>query len=143
MRQWLWLYPIVEIVHILGFVVLAGSVAMFDLRLLGVSSRLPASALARHLLPWSIASLILVVPAGLLMFAAHATEFVANEAFLLKLALIALAGVNALVFHRTSFRSVAAWDTGRPAPAAARGSALVSLALWVAVIACGRLIAYF
>ena len=50
MRQWLWLYPIVEIVHILGFVVLVGSVAMFDLRLLGVSPRLPVSALARHLL---------------------------------------------------------------------------------------------
>lgn len=142
MRQWLWLYPAVEIVHILGFVVLVGAAVFFDLRLLGVSRGLPVRALERHLLRAARASLLLVLPSGLLMFAAHATEMAANPAFRLKLALLVLAALNAAVFHRAPFRSVSAWDRGAPAPAAARTAALLSLVLWVGVIACGRLLAY-
>ena len=56
MRHWLWLYPAVEIAHILGFVLLVGSIAMFDLRLLGLSKSIPVPALARHLLPWTLSS---------------------------------------------------------------------------------------
>ena len=143
MRQWAWLYPAVEIAHILGFVVLVGAAFMFDLRLLGVSRRLPVAAMERHLLPWARASLVLVVPTGVTMFAAHATEFATNPAFRLKLVLIAAAGLNAAIFRRVPFRSVGDWDTGRRAPAAARIAAGVSLVLWTAVIACGRLLAYF
>ena len=142
MRQSDWLYPIVEIVHILGFVLLVGSVAMFDLRLLGISPMLPVAGMARHLLRWSIGSLVLVVPSGLLMFAAHATEFIDNPAFRVKLALLTAAAINAIVFHRTTFNSVADWNTDAPIPAAARAAAGVSLAVWVGVICCGRLIAY-
>lgn len=78
MRQWLWLYPAVEIVHIIGFVLLVGGVIMFDLRLLGLSPRLPLQDMARHLLPWSWLGLALIVPSGLLMFSAHASEWVGN-----------------------------------------------------------------
>jgi hypothetical protein len=67
---------------------------------------------------------------------------IANPAFWVKLSLIALAGLNALAFHRFTFRSVATWDRHVPAPAAARVSALASLALWVGVVSCGRLLAY-
>jgi hypothetical protein len=99
MREWRWLYPVVEIVHIVGFVVLVGAAAMFDLRLLGVSRPLPVAAMARHLLPWARMSLVLVVPSGLMMFAANATEMAENPAFRLKLVLIAAALLNAAVFH--------------------------------------------
>ena len=85
MRQSQWLYPIVEIAHIVGFVTLVGSVAMFDLRLLGLSRGLPVSGMARHLLRWSMASLLFVVPSGFMMFSAHATEFFDNTAFRLKI----------------------------------------------------------
>ena len=142
MRTWLWLYPIVEIAHIVGFVVLVGAAVMFDLRLLGFSPGLPTARMARHHLPWARAALLLVVPSGFLMFAAHATEFAANPAFRLKLVLIALAGLNALAFHRGAFRSVDRWDAGPAVPAAARAAAVVSLCLWVGVIAAGRLLAY-
>jgi hypothetical protein len=143
MRQWLWLYPIVEIIHIVGFVVLVGSAFMFDLRLLGLSPTLPVSRMARHLLPWARASLLLVVPTGTLMFVAHAGEFASNPAFQLKLALIAAAFLNAGVFHRFPFRSVNGWDVTAAAPAAARAAAVLSLLLWTGVLACGRLLAYF
>ena len=43
MRQWLWLYPAVEIVHILGFVLVVGAGFYFDLRLLGAGPALPVS----------------------------------------------------------------------------------------------------
>ena len=142
MRQWLWLYPIVEIVHIVGFVILVGGAVMFDLRLLGLSRALPVSAMATHLLPRARLALVLVVPSGLLMFMAHATEMLDNPAFQLKLLLIAAAFLNAGIFHRWPFRAVGDWDTELPAPRAARLAGVLSLLLWTGVLACGRLLAY-
>ena len=143
MRQWLWLYPIVEIVHILGFVILVGAAAMFDLRLLGLSRRLPVTDMARHLLRWARLSLVVVVPSGFLMFMAHATEMAENPAFRLKLLLIAAAVFNAARFHRGPFKSVINWNQNVAIPATAKVAAVLSLVLWAGVIACGRLLAYF
>lgn len=134
-----WLYPIVEIVHIVGFTLLVGAAAMFDLRLLGFGRALSVQALARHLLPWSWVGLLLIVPSGLLMFSTQ-PELLDNDVFLLKLALIAAAGLNALVFHAGPWRGADRWPPA--APAWARLHAVLSLLLWIAVIACGRLLAY-
>jgi hypothetical protein len=142
MRHSLWLYPIVEIVHIAGFVLLVGSVAMFDLRLLGFAGSTSVRALVRSLLPWAWFALLLIVPSGVAMFSAHATEFADNPAFRVKLVLLASAGVNAFVFHNGVLRSVSSWDQHVRAPRAAKASALLSLAIWLGVISCGRLIAY-
>jgi hypothetical protein len=142
MRHSLWLYPIVEIAHIAGFVLLVGSVAMLDLRLLGFSTTSSVRALARHVLPWTWTALILVVPSGFAMFSAHAVEFLDNPALRVKLLLIAFAGLNAAAFHFGVFRSAPAWDRNVPIPGPARWAAGLSLVLWIGVIACGRLIAY-
>lgn len=143
MRHSLWLYPIVEIIHILGFVVLAGSVAMLDLRLLGLSKTIPVTALARHILPWTLGALLLVLPSGLLMFIAHASDFISNPAFITKLTLLSLAAGNALWFHLGPYQSVGTWQTKLSPPIAAKASAALSLLLWLGVICCGRLLAYF
>ena len=142
MRTATWAYPVVEIVHIAGFSVLVGSVVLFDLRVLGCARALPVAELGRHLLRWALMSALLVVPAGLLLFIAHPVELANNPAFLLKLGLIAAAGVNALLFHLLPYRTVASWDRERPAPAAARFGAALSILLWLGVISCGRLLAY-
>jgi hypothetical protein len=142
MRGDLWLYPIVEIVHIAGFVVLVGSVFVFDLRVLGLSRGVSTRALARHVLPWSAGALIVIVPTGLMMFSAHAGDFVENPAFVTKLMLILLAFTNAAAFHAGVFRTADRWDVHVSAPLSAKLHAIASLALWLAVIACGRLIAY-
>lgn len=139
MRDGAWLYPGVEIVHIVGFSILVGAVAMFDLRLLGFGRALPLAPLARHLLPWSWAGLALIVPSGFLMFSTQ-PELLDNPVFALKLALVAAAGLNALAFHGGPWRGVAHW--GERVPALGRMHALLSLLLWIAVIACGRLLAY-
>jgi hypothetical protein len=142
MRDSLWLYPTVQTVHILGFVLLVGAVVLFDLRLLGVSKRVSVRLLAGHLLPWAVLSLLLIVPAGLLMFLADASALVSNPAFVLKMCLLMVAAFNAAAFHLGPYRSASAWDTNVPAPRAAKFHALVSIALWSAIVICGRAIAY-
>jgi hypothetical protein len=142
MREWLWLYPGIEVVHIVGIALLFGSIAVLDLRLLGLSRSIPVRRLAAHVLPWTAASFLLIVPSGLMMFTAHASEFVSSPVFVIKMGLILAAGVNAALFHSTAFRASATWDTAAP-PGAARAFAALSLLLWIAVIACGRLLAYF
>lgn len=142
MRENLWLYPAVEIVHIVGFVILVGSVVMFDLRVLGITRQISVRALARHLLPWSVAALALIVPTGLMMFSAHAEDFITNRAFLVKMGLLLAAGINAAMFHTGPYQTVALWDTHATAPWVARASVTLSIAIWLAIIACGRLLAY-
>lgn len=142
MRQELWLYPAVEIIHIIGFVTLVGSIVVLDLRLLGWSRELPVRALARHVLPWTLGALTVIVPTGLLMFVAHAGELIGNTAFITKMSLLFCAGINAALFHAGVFRNAAAWDQNTAVPRAAKMHALVSLAIWIGVLACGRLLAY-
>jgi hypothetical protein len=147
MRQWLWLYPSVEIVHILGIGLLFGSIAVLDLRLLGFSRSISVKRLASHVLPWTAASFLLIIPSGLAMFTAHATEFVQSEVFVLKMLLILAAGLNAGLFHTITFRTADVWDSEEmrklPPPPSARAAGAISLLLWIAVISCGRLLAYF
>jgi len=147
MRQWLWLYPSVEIVHLVGIGLLFGSIAVLDLRLLGFSRSISVRRLASHVLPWTASSFLLILPSGFLMFTAHATEFIESEVFVLKMLLILAGGVNAALFHTITFRTADVWDTEEmrklPPPPSARAAGAVSLLLWIAVIACGRLLAYF
>ena len=142
MRQELWLYPAVEIVHIIGFVTLVGSIIVLDLRLLGLTRALPVRVLARHVLPWSFGALLLIVPSGLLMFVAHASDLIGNTAFVVKMSLLFCAATNAALFHAGVFRGVAAWDTVVAAPGVAKLHALASLLIWIGVLTCGRLLAY-
>lgn len=142
MRNEVWLYPLIEVVHITGFAVLVGAVTLFDLRLLGYSRNLSVRALADYLLRWAMAALLLIVPAGLMMFAAQPEDFANNPVFILKLCLIAMAGANAALFHLGVYRSVAGWDVNATTPGIARFQALLSMLLWVVVILCGRLLAY-
>ena len=146
MRQWLWLYPSVEVVHLVGIALLFGSIVVLDLRLLGLSRHIPVRVLARHVLPWTAASFLLIIPSGLLMFLAHASEFVESEVFILKMLLIMAAGLNAALFHSITLRTADVWDSEvmrrLPPPPSARLAGALSLLIWISVIACGRLLAY-
>ena len=141
-RQSPLLFPAIEIVHIIGFIFLVGSAFLFDLRLLGVASKLSVIDVANYVLPWSRRSLIIVVPSGFLLFVSQAKALSVNGVFGLKLILVLVALCNAGIFHRFTFRSVAGWSPLQT-PVAARAAAIISLVLWTSVITCGRLIAYF
>jgi len=142
MRDSLWLFPVVETVHIVGFAILVGAIIAFDLRILGVSKRISVRLLARHLLPWSLAALLLIVPTGVMMFASEASDLVGNRAFVTKMLLLMLAGANAAAFHLGSFRDAELWDQNTSSPPGAKLHALASILIWVGVITCGRFIAY-
>jgi hypothetical protein len=142
MRDSLWLYPAVETIHLLGLATVVGCAAAFDLRLLGVSRHLPARATARHLLTFARAGFVVAAGSGALLFSADATAIAANPAFRWKLALIAIAGLNALRFHLGPFRAAEGWDRGLPTPLPARIAAVISLTVWAGAVTAGRLIAY-
>ena len=147
MRDSLWLHPVVLFAHILGVVLLFGSIAVLDFRLIGVWKKAPVRALAGQVLPWSAGSFLLIVPSGLAMFAANATDLIASPVFALKMCLIMAAGLNAAIFHALTFPSVRVWDAPEMRslgpPPSARVAGTVSITLWASVIACGVILANF
>ncbi|MGY3621000.1 hypothetical protein [Bradyrhizobium sp. USDA 10063] len=135
------LYPAVEILHILGFVVLVGSILALDVRLLGLGRTIPIKPMAQLLLPLSRVGFLLAIAMGFLLFSADAAHVVRNPAFQAKLLLIAVALLNVVIAHAGPWRQVALW--GGEASGGAKATALLSLLLWVGAVCAGRLIAYF
>jgi hypothetical protein len=129
-----WAYPALEVAHICGIALMLGSLVLVELRVWGYASELPPRPLARAGLSLSLAGFALIVCSGLLMFAAHPGEMLANRAFVVKMLLVMLGGANAAIFHTRD-------SLGR-ADGAARAQTVLSLGLWLAVIICGRWIAY-
>ena len=134
------LYPAVEILHIIGFVVLVGSIVALDVRLLGLGRAIPIQPMARLLLPLSRFGFLLAISMGFLLFSADASHVVRNPAFQAKLLLIAAALVTVAIAHAGPWRRIALWGT--EAPGSAKVMALASLLLWLSVVCAGRLIAY-
>lgn len=129
-----WAYPVLEIVHIVGIALLLGNLVLLEMRVFGLGAALPVEPLARLSLGLALCGFALVAASGLTMFASQPQELLANQAFTLKMGLLLLAACNAAAFHaRGSLRRL---------DATARTLMLVSTVLWVAVVACGRWIAY-
>ncbi len=142
MRQSLYLYPAVEIVHLLAIALLVGSILALDLRLVGWRVVAPSWPLARHLLPIAVAGFAFAVLSGLLLFTTEAASLAFNPAFRIKLLLLLLAGLNALLLHRGPWRDIGQWSGAPKPPARVRAAAILSAVLWVGVLSFGRLIAY-
>ena len=147
LRESTLLYPMVQVAHIAGFVLLAGAAMLFDLRVLGITSTrgdapVAIRPLGLHVLPWSVVAALLVVPTGVLMFVVDADALIGNRAFVLKIGLLALAAGNAIAFHLGAGRHWAGWAKPDSVPAGAKLHAAASLFLWIAIIGCGRMIAY-
>ena len=142
LRESTWVYPTVETIHIVGFALLVGSIFIVDLRLLGVRRNVALAPLLRFVLPVTLLCLLLVVPTGLLLFAAHANDLVGNRAFLVKMLLLFGAATNALMFHAGPYRAEIDASPGTTPRGSTRLFAAVSIVLWVSVLVAGRLIAY-
>lgn len=142
LRESTWSYPALEVVHIIGIALVFGVILSFDLRVLGRHTTLPLDTLGRHLLPWVWTGFVLNAASGTLLFVSNPVEFAANPALVAKLALIGVAGLNAAVFYWRITPTMPAWNRDSPAPLSARTSAVLSIALWLAVIVAGRMIAY-
>jgi len=127
-------YPALEVLHVVGIALLVGNLVLLELRVWGLARELPLRPLARLSLALALSGFGLLLLSGGLMFAANPGEMLANRAFVVKMVLIALAGLNAALFHVRG---------GLDHPdRTARAQTAVSLGLWFMVIICGRWIAY-
>lgn len=129
-----WAYPLLEVVHLSGVAMLLGNLLLLELRLFGLAPELPVRALARLGLALVAAGFTLAAASGLLMFATQAQELLANRAFVWKMGLMSLAACNAAAFHGR--------DGLARADFVAKLQMAASTLLWLAVLACGRWIAY-
>lgn len=144
LRESLWLFPAVETAHVLAITLLAGSIAILDLRLLGaVLRRERVTVVARQVLPLVWTGFAILVITGVLLFAAEAAKSYANPAFRIKLVLLVLAGLNPLIYYRIVYRRIEQWDASPATPLAARLAGGASITLWTAIITAGRATAYF
>jgi hypothetical protein len=137
-------FPVIETVHVLGIALLAGTVAIVDLRLLGlILKKERVSQVAGQILPLTWVGFAAMFGSGALLFLAEAAKSYYNPAFRFKMLLLIIAGLNPLIFHSTVYRQVSSWDESPIAPRRARLTGYLSLALWSGIIVAGRAIAYF
>ena len=142
-RESLWLFPVIETIHIFGIIFLVGSTSILDLRLMGLAFKQDTvSTLAKRFLPWTWAGFAIQVTTGLLLFTSEATKMYDNRAFQIKMLLVVVAGINAFVFHSVAYRSVGQWEHDPVAPFSARFAGTFSILLWFGIVAAGPWIAY-
>ena len=134
LRSHVWAYPALEVVHIIGIALLLGNLVLLEMRVFGLGAALPVKALSRLSLGIALAGFSVVAASGLLMFASQPAELLANRAFTLKMLLLLAAGCNAAWFHGRG--SLDKLDR------LANAQMAVSTLIWLAVVACGRWIAY-
>ena len=138
-----WAFPTIETVHVIAIVTVVGSIAVMDLRLLGVaSSHRPFSRVADDTLKWTWIAFILVAITGALMFTTNARVYADNTFFRIKLVLLALAGANMLSFNVIAKRTAHHWDEQPSASPLGRTFATLSIALWISIIFVGRMIGF-
>lgn len=141
-RHSTWLYPLGNVLHVLGVAVFVGSILALDLRFLGLARRhISLEGASKLLTPVAIAGILMLVPGGLIVFIADAGPLAANGILQLKLSLVVVGIANALLFRSRWNGRLADWDAG--ASGAGRAQVVASIAIWLAVPTLGRLIAYF
>lgn len=137
-------FPVLEGVHVLALTLMAGTIAVADLRLLGlVLHAVPAAEVERRVTPTTWLGFAVMAVTGGLLFASEAADLQHNPAFLAKVLLLAAAGLNVVVFQVLARPALEHIPAGAAAPLAARIVAGLSLAIWTCVIVAGRSIAYF
>ena len=137
-------FPATLTLHLTAVAVVFGLIAVVDVRLMGfASTRCAVSDLCREALPWTWAAFVLSAITGVLLFTAQPAKYWDNHAFQMKFVLMALAGVNMLVFQLITYRGVARWDRDAAVPLAGKLAGAISLVSWIAIVAYGRWTAYF
>ncbi|GHC98400.1 DUF6644 family protein [Novosphingobium pokkalii] len=134
-RETTWIIPTVQSLHILAIAVVVGSALVSELRLAGVlaTDESPARVVRRYL-PWIWSALVVLLASGMLLIVAEPARTLGNTVFWAKMALVLLAFLATLLLRRPLLR-----DEARPA---AKTVAWLLLVVWIAVIFCGRFIAY-
>jgi hypothetical protein len=137
-----WAWPLMETLHYFGLSLLLGTVGVFDLRVLGFAKGIPLAALHR-VIPLGVFGFVLNLATGIGFFSGFPEQYFYNNAFRVKLALMAVAAVNIALFYTTAFKDLAAVPDRGEAPPRARLWTAISLSCWIGVLVCGRLLTFF
>jgi len=138
-----YVWPTCEILHYFGLSLLLGTVGLFDLRVLGMAKGIPPGTIHK-LVPWGVGGYLLNVVTGIMFFSGHPDQYFYNDSFRFKALFMAIAGANILLFYGTSaFAEMKALGPNDDAPLRIRVIAGTSLAMWVGVLICGRLLTWF
>ena len=126
-----WLYAAVSVTHYFTLFFCIGTIALVDLRVLGIADRNQTIVhLAHQVLPWTWIGFTLAMLSGFVLFATDATKYVPDGLFQLKMLMIVLA----VVFTVFVQMGVPKWNQSPAAPLSAKGLTLVSLLLWLGSI---------
>lgn len=137
------LFPMVESIHVIALAFVFGTVALVDLRLLGLASRkLRVSRLSSDLLPWTWGAFALAAITGFLLLSSTAIRYFDNTPLRWKFFFMAMAGINMLIFHFVTYKGVDRWDTDPVPPTAARVAGALSLLFWTLVVFFGRWVGF-
>jgi hypothetical protein len=134
-----WVWPTCETLHFIGLSLLLGVVFLVDLRVLGVVKGVSFASLHR-LLPWAAFGFGVNVATGMLFFVGIPGQYIHNKSFYWKVALVMLAGVNALYF--TVLEEPWALGPKEDAPFTAKIAAASAMVLWVGVLYCGSMLPF-
>jgi len=142
-RDSVYLFPLIESTHVIGLALVFGTIAIIDLRLLGIASTQRSfQRMASDILKWTWAAFALTAVTGALMFITNASVYYHNFYFRTKMLMLALTGINMLFFELSAGRTIHGWDQAPSAPRAGKAVAVLSLALWIGIICMGRLIGF-
>jgi hypothetical protein len=142
-RESNWVFPAIETTHVLALALSVGTIALIDLRLVGVALRKqPVSEVSKQLLPWALGGFAIMFFTGLLLFLSLPMKCYASIFFRVKMLLLVLAGGNALFYQFRFFPHMSEWDDLPAPPPAVRLVGALSLLLWISVVAAGRNMAY-
>jgi hypothetical protein len=137
------LFPWIESVHVLAVTLVVGSISIVDLRLLGVASaNRSVVSVSADVLPFTWTAFVFAVLTGSALFTSHAVGYAQNFQFRMKFLLLVLAGVNMLTFHLIMGRGLGGWSEPRATPWPGKVAGLISLMLWIAIVAFGRWIGF-
>jgi hypothetical protein len=136
------LFPIIEGSHIMALSFSVGMIMILDMRLLRISFRSETvSSIMEQLMPWTLTGFAIEMLTGVLLFLTQAVKAYGNPFFRIKMILLVLAGINALYYQFRYYPRMAEWDR-TSTPVGVRVIAVLSMAFWAGVIACGRTMAY-
>jgi hypothetical protein len=138
-----YVFPWVECAHVVALSFVVGSIAIVDLRLLGVASlNRPVTALLKQILPLTWTAFGFALLTGGTLFTSDAVAYWDDWPFRMKFVAMGLAGLNMLVFHFVTARNIANWNAARRTPWGAKVAGALSMLLWVFIVAFGRWIGF-
>ena len=137
------LFPWIEAIHVLAVTLVIGSIALVDLRLIGVRALNRAiSNISKELLPITWMAFLAAAVTGAILFTSNALSYSQNFYFTSKIILLGLAGINMMCFQFIIGKNLDSWNHYQQLPIAARIAGAISLTLWISIIFCGRWIGF-